>query len=131
MAKTKNTSKKVTKKATKKEYNSADKRAFRETDEWKEFVKVAKKEIENYCIIVANNTTQSNVCYLKNIGDEEIKEIRYQLIEYLAGNNGVKKQQIKTFLKEKNIILQDNKLNKLLKSIGEYTNSQWVIKSPK
>ena len=94
-------------------------------------VEQIKKEIENYCIIVANNTTQSNVCYLKNIGDEEIKEIRYQLIEYLAGNNGVKKQQIKTFLKEKNIILQDNKLNKLLKSIGEYTNSQWVIKSPK
>ncbi len=94
-------------------------------------VEQIKKEIENYCIIVSNNTTQSNVCYLKNIGDEEIKEIRYQLIEYLAGNNGVKKQQIKTFLKEKNIILQDNKLNKLLKSIGEYTNSQWVIKSPK
>lgn len=39
MAKTKNTSKKITKKTTKKEYNSADKRAFRETDEWKEFRK--------------------------------------------------------------------------------------------
>lgn len=39
MAKTKNTSKKAIKKTTKKEYNSADKRAFRETDEWKEFRK--------------------------------------------------------------------------------------------
>ena len=94
-------------------------------------VEQIKKEIDNYCIICAYNATQSNVCYIKNIGDEEIKDIRIKLIDYLAGNNGVKKQQIKNFLKENNISIQDNKLNKLLKSIGEYTNSLWVIKSPK
>ena len=48
----------------------------------------------------------------------------------MSKENGVKKQQIKNYLKENNLNIQESKLNKLMKTFSEYSNSFWVIKTP-
>ena len=97
----------------------------------KEKVNQINKEIENYCFICTDNITNIKLCFLKNIDDEEIQELRLKLIDYFAKNNNIKKPQIKNILKECDVSIQDSKLNKLLKSFGEYKNNVWVLKSPK
>ena len=67
--------------------------------------------------------------FLKNIDDEN-NDIRLKLIDYISKENGVKKQQIKNYLKENNLNIQESKLNKLMKTFSEYSNSFWVIKTP-
>ena len=89
-----------------------------------EKVKNIRNEINKVCIII-----KGEMCFLRNIDDEN-NDIRLKLIEFIGNGNGVKKTQIKNFLKENNLSIQENKLNKLMKSFSEYSNSLWIIKSP-
>jgi len=84
-----------------------------------------KKYIEIFCLIV-----KGNFCYYKNLNDDETNLIRIKLIEFIGNTNGVKKQQIKSFLSKNKLTIQDNKLNKILKTFCEYSNSLWIIKTP-
>ena len=84
-----------------------------------------KKYIENFCLIV-----KGNYCYYKNLNDDETNLIRIKLIEFIGNTNGVKKQQIKSFLSKNKLTIQDNKLNKILKTFCEFSNSLWIIKTP-
>ena len=89
-----------------------------------EKVKNIRNEINKVCIII-----KGEMCFLRNIDDEN-NDIRLKLIEFIGNGNGVKKTQIKNFLKGNNFSIQENKLNKLMKSFSEYSNSLWIIKSP-
>ena len=89
-----------------------------------ENVKKIRNEISNVCLVV-----KDEYCFLKNIDDEN-NDIRLKLINYISKENGVKKQQIKNYLKENNLNIQENKLNKLMKTFSEYSNSFWIIKTP-
>jgi len=89
-----------------------------------ENVKKIRNEINNYCLVI-----KEKYCFLKNIDDEN-NDIRLKLIDYISKENGVKKQQIKNYLKENNLNIQESKLNKLMKTFSEYSNSVWVIKTP-
>ena len=89
-----------------------------------ENVKKIRNEISNVCLVV-----KDEYCFLKNIDDEN-NDIRLKLIDYISKENGVKKQQIKNYLKENNLNIQESKLNKLMKTFSEYSNSFWIIKTP-
>ncbi len=89
-----------------------------------ENVKKIRNEISNVCLVI-----KDKYCFLKNIDDEN-NDIRLKLIDFMSKENGVKKQQIKNYLKENNLNIQESKLNKLMKTFSEYSNSFWVIKTP-
>ena len=86
-----------------------------------------KENIRKCCVVC-----KGDVCFLKRDGDgdDEINEIRLKLIEFIGNGEGVKKQQIKTFVKEMNAEISDSKLTKILKSICDYSNMLWSLKKP-
>jgi hypothetical protein len=88
-----------------------------------ENVKKIRNEISNVCLVI-----KDKYCFLKNIDDEN-NDIRLKLIDYISKEDGVKKQQIKNYLKENNLNIQESKLNKLMKTFSEYSNSVSVIKT--
>jgi hypothetical protein len=63
-------------------------------------------------------------------GDDEVNEVRLKLIECIGNGEGMKKQQIKMFVKEMNVDISDSKLTKVLKSICDYSNMLWSLKKP-
>ena len=82
--------------------------------------------INESCIIV-----KENICFLKNISDSEINEVRNLLIKEIGNNdNGLKKQQIKKLIEQNELNISDSKLTKLLQKICKFTGNTWNIKIP-
>ena len=82
--------------------------------------------INESCIIV-----KENICFLKNISDSEINEVRNLLIKEIGNNdNGLKKQQIKKLIEQNGLSISDSKLTKLLQKICKFTGNTWNIKIP-
>ena len=85
-----------------------------------------KNEIEENCIII-----QENLCFIKEIDDIEIKDVRNLIIREIGNiKNGLKKQQIKHLIEEKGLKISDSKLTKLLQKICKYQGNVWTIKLP-
>ena len=85
-----------------------------------------KNEIEESCILV-----QENICFIKDIDDYDIKDIRNLIIREVGNNeNGLKKQQIKKLIEKNGLKISDSKLTKLLQKICKYSGSCWIIKTP-
>ena len=95
--------------------------------DYKKDVEKLKESIRKCCVVC-----KGDVCFLKRIGDgdDEVNEIRLKLIEFVDNGEGMKKQQIKTFVKEMNVDISDSKLTKILKSICDYSNMLWSLKKP-
>jgi hypothetical protein len=72
----------------------------------------------------------NGICYLKDIGEGELNIARKKLLEYFIEKKTLKKNETKNFLKSIDIELTDSNLNKILKSIGVYSNNAWSLKAP-
>ena len=91
-----------------------------------EKVNQIKNDIEEKCFVV-----KENICFLKDAGDDDIKNVRNLIIQEVGNNeNGLKKQQIKKKIEENALNISDNKLNKLLQKLCKYQGNVWVIKPP-
>ena len=91
-----------------------------------EKVNQIKNDIEENCYVV-----KENICFLKDDGDDDIKDVRNLIIQEVGNNeNGLKKQQIKKKIEENELNISDNKLTKLLQKLCKYQGNVWVIKSP-
>lgn len=85
-----------------------------------------KKEIEENCLIV-----KENICFIKDIDDNDINEVRNLIIQEIGNNeNGLKKQQIKKLIEQNELTITDSKLTKLLQKICKYSGNTWIIKPP-
>ena len=85
-----------------------------------------KNEIEENCIII-----QENLCFIKEIDDIEIKDVRNLIIREIGNiKNGLKKQQIKHLIEDNGLKISDSKLTKLLQKICKYSGNCWIIKTP-
>ena len=95
--------------------------------ECKKDVERLKESIRKCCVVC-----KGDVCFLKRIGDgdDDVNEVRLKLIECIGNGEGMKKQQIKMFIKEMNVDISDSKLTKVLKSICDYSNMLWSLKKP-
>ena len=84
------------------------------------------KGIDESCLIL-----KENICYLKDIQDSDINEVRNLLIKEIGNNdNGLKKQQIKKIIEKNGLSISDSKLTKLLQRLCRYSGNVWVIKTP-
>ena len=91
-----------------------------------ESINQIKNEIEENCLIV-----KENICFIKDIDDNDIKEVRNLIIQEVGNNeNGLKKQQIKKLIEQNELSITDGKLTKLLQRICKYSGNSWVIKPP-
>jgi hypothetical protein len=91
-----------------------------------EKVNQIKNDIEENCYFV-----KENICFLKDAGDDDIKDVRNLIIQEVGKNeNGLKKQQIKKKIEENELDISDNKLTKLLQKLCKYQGNVWVIKPP-
>ena len=85
-----------------------------------------KKEIEENCLIV-----KENICFIKDIDDNDINEVRNLIIQEIGNNeNGLKKQQINKLIEQNELTITDSKLTKLLQKICKYSGNTWIIKPP-
>ena len=91
-----------------------------------EKIRQIKKGIEDNCIIV-----KENICFIKDIDDNDINEVRNLIIQEIGNNeNGLKKQQIKKLIEQNELTITDSKLTKLLQKICKYSGNTWIIKPP-
>ena len=85
-----------------------------------------KNEIEENCLIV-----KENICFLKDVDDNDIKDVRNLIIQEVGNKeNGLKKQQIKKLIEKNELSIADSKLTKLLQKICKYSGNSWTIKPP-
>lgn len=85
-----------------------------------------KKEIEENCLVV-----KENICFIKDIDDKDIQDVRNLIIQEVGNNeNGLKKQQIKKLIEQNKLSITDSKLTKLLQTICKYSGNSWIIKPP-
>jgi hypothetical protein len=87
-----------------------------------ELKSVVRENINNLCIEVNQSL------FLRDVGDKEVNEVRAFLIEFLRSKGNAKKSEIKSHLISSGLNPTDSTLNKVMKSIGNYSANTWSLK---
>jgi hypothetical protein len=66
--------------------------------------------------------------FVKDVGDNEVNEVRASLIEFLRTKGSAKKAEIKSHVIASGLNPTDSSLNKIMKSIGTYSANSWSLK---
>jgi hypothetical protein len=87
-----------------------------------ELKSVVRENINDLCFEVNQSL------FLRDVGDKEVNEVRASLIEFLRTKVNAKKSEIKSHLISSGLNPTDSTLNKVMKSIGNYSANTWSLK---
>jgi hypothetical protein len=84
--------------------------------------KVIGDSINKLCYVI------NNTCYIRDVGDQEMNDVRKHLFDFFGKSKSGKKAQIKEYLSSVGMTITETLLNKILKSVAVNDKNVYTLK---